>query len=249
MAAPPPHARRPRFVDLAAIARALEGDSSYSRLGSDIRKAIVAQSCLADLRQAAACLEALDIVLACPVMRTPVTNDAVEHSLLFTGILLYARATSTSLRKDGDRGSIQVASSLREDQRVAHEHLIEIRNQALAHVYLAKDVAGSVWHSSVLFLVEQPAGWLPGSGTNAVRVSKSVIEELRQLVPAAAAIILTRFHERLQRVTDVLNQKVPVEEFEANLFDPVERFGSEECVKEVLEGISRGGATFIRSTS
>ncbi|HTU13051.1 MAG TPA: hypothetical protein VMG08_19335 [Allosphingosinicella sp.] len=150
----------PQFTDLRKIAVALEGNADFNELRHTIESVWRAQSCNADIRQAADACEALQVLRRSPRQQPSLTRATTENALLVTGVLLYARATGTSGGK-GERGSIQLDhKNLSQEQRTDHAILLEIRNRALAHVYRESPIADNLWHEDLVFAVDlEELGW------------------------------------------------------------------------------------------
>jgi hypothetical protein len=233
----------PRFTDLRGIVRDIQDDPAYPGLANTIRRASTAQSCVSDLRQAETCCEALEALLLSPRKKGTMTRSTTENALLMTGVLLYARATSTS-GSMGERGSTDISSKLDAAQLIEHEALLEVRNRALAHVYSRTMIADGVWHDDTFFLVETDQGWKPAAGTKRFLFHRPTFDRLRRQLPIAGRLVKEVYHKRLNRLTDLLSEN-PVEWaiFEKNLFDPIQFFGSEQGVLNALAGMSDGEAS------
>lgn len=235
----------PRFTDLRGMAKDVEGESEYERFGIFVQKAAFVQSCLTDIVQAKSCCDALENLRKSKRKTGTIEKTSTENALLSSGVMLYARATSTG-GSVGERGSSQIKKSLNEDQRLDHEALIEIRNRAFAHVYTDQSISNEVWHEDKIFLVETNAGWKPASFKRTSQFHKLTFERLKRQLPIADSILITRFHSHINQLTKILTESpLPLSVFENNLFDPVKLFGSKEQVRKALDGMPVGRATGI----
>lgn len=235
----------PAFVDLSAVAAELELNGKGAQLRQMLDQAWRAQSCLGDLRQSLDCCRALRAV----VKRTPGGTPqalTIERSLLATALTLYARATSTS-GQQGERGSIRIEQSkVSKELWSDHEALIDVRNQAMAHVYSSRDVGSHNWHRDLFFAVEvSPGTWAPASASNQTGFHAPTLDRLERTIPAAHEIVLAKFHRRMSAVTRQVNSGGISEALlRKHQFDPVKAFGSEEGVRMVLQGRGLGTTAF-----
>ncbi len=236
----------PPFTDLTALI----GRLARSGKDGDLRKALLsvwrAQSCVGDLRQAIETHAILTKVTKRP--REPDSSEwiTIERALLSTAISLYARATGTSSRQ-GDRGAITLErGKLTADQWKDHQTLLDVRNQALAHVYSDRTLGDHEWHETLMFAVEDDDGsWKPAAFSRQTGYHRATAERLGRLLPVAHAIVTEAFQRRLTKVTNAINESsVPRDLFAQCQFDPIEKFGNEEAVRAVLAGRGKGTASF-----
>jgi hypothetical protein len=124
--------------------------------------------------------------------------------------------------------------------------ILDVRNQALAHVYTSQTVGGYQWHREMVFAVERPSGmWEAASASNQTSYHKGTVESLERMLPVAKGIVKEKFQRRLKAVTERINAaSVPRELLIECQFDPVQTFGSEEAVRQVLGGKQGGEASF-----
>lgn len=226
----------PPFTDLRTLAADLEGSEQYRRLRSAIEKAARTQSCLSDLAQAATCCDALEELLPSPRKKGTLNRSAIEASLLQTGVTLYERATSAA-GKRGERGSISIIDHLTDEQRSDHDALVNLRQRALAHVYIGEPINGEVWHRDVLFAVKVEDAWKPAAASHSLQFDRATFVRLKRQIPAANAILTTRYHTHTNALTAILNENpVAPAAFEKHQFDPVGLFGSARAVQAGLDG-------------
>jgi hypothetical protein len=236
----------PPFIDLSALAETLEKQIDNKLLRRKLEQAWRAQSCLGDLRQADDCRQ----ILRKMVNRSQAENTpdlmTIERSLLLMGVILYVRATATSGQR-GERGSIQLKeSALSPEQLADHRDLVEVRNQAFAHVYGSQPLASHVWHKDIFFAVEMKSGvWKPASATNQTSYHADTLDKLERMLPIANKLVLSQFHRRMKAVEDEVNSHGISNAMLMNhAFDPVAVFGSELGVLQVLASAQKGTGSF-----
>jgi hypothetical protein len=160
-------------------------------------------------------------------------------------VLLYGRATVTNTGRR-ERGAITIAAGLTLEQLADHEALLEVRNRAIAHVYLNETVGGEAWHHGLVFFIESGEGWRPAGASKSYQFHRETFERLKRQLPIAANLIRSRFRHRADAIATALNEGgVPIELIEANLFDPIECFGSAAAVARILEGMPAGETSFL----
>jgi hypothetical protein len=235
----------PRFTDLRAMGLEISNLPEYRRVGTAIDKAARAQSCVSDLAEAETCLEALDDILGSIRRSGTKTRLATEAALLRTAVTLYERATAAGTKK-GERGSIQIADRLSADQLQDHDALVELRHRSFAHVYPGAEIDGNVWHHEVLFMIEQGGPWKTAFSSRRIQFHGEIFRRLKRQVPVALALVEARFHERLEQISEILQENpLPLAVFERHVFNPVEKFGSKAAVESILDGQARGRASFL----
>lgn len=230
----------PAFTNLMAVAEELAGRGDV-RLRAIVTQAWRAQSCLGDLRQASDCADVLRDMLKRPFEQDTPAPLTIERSLLANAIMLYARATSTNGHK-GERGSVQLSEKkLTSGEWEDHNAILDVRNQAMAHVYGSRKLSKHVWHRSVFFAVEAGDGrWRPASASNQTSFHADTFTKLDRMLPVAIREVKTKFHERMEAVANVVNADVKAAGLLKHVFDPIPVFGSEEAVRVVLAGESQG---------
>jgi len=237
----------PDFTDLRAIALALERDGKFKELRHTIESVWRAQSCNADLRQAADACDALRALRSSPRQRNSFPRATTENALLVTGVMLYARATGTSGQK-GERGSIQLGEkNLTPEQWADHLALLEVRNRALAHVHRESLIADNLWHEDLVFAVDlADRGWKPAVGSHRISFHIPTFERLLRQIPIAEGLLLRAFHKRMDAMTQMMTKvSVPLDLFLRFRFDPVKKFGGIDAVEQILAGIPVGHATIM----
>lgn len=234
----------PLFTDLKALAeeRARHGNVSLRAMMTQAWKA---QSCLGDLRQAMDCAVVLRRHAKTATKKGSAETLVIEKALLTTAIMLYARATSTN-GQGGERGSIQLAEKhLTPEQWADHNVILDVRNQAMAHVYSGRRFSEHDWHKEKFFAVSFGNNhWKPASATNQTSFHAATFDRLERMLPVAHAALKAKFLERMGAVAKAVNTELKQEVLRKHAFDPVATFGSVEAVREVLAGSENTEASF-----
>lgn len=235
----------PPFADIEAIVAELGDRPEGARLKGTLDQANRAHSCVSDLREAATCVEALGEMLDSIRRRGRLTRVATEAALLRAAVTLYERSTAAGA-KHGERGSIQIRHKLGDQERRDHDLLVALRQRTYAHVYHQEDIEGTVWHDQVFFAIGLPDGqWRPATASHRVQFDRNAFEALKRQLPIAERLVTARFYRRLGELAEVLNSSsIDVSAFARHGFDPVVKFGSEDAVRSVLAGQTRGSASF-----
>lgn len=240
----------PAAVSLMGVQRELEETKAFSELEAKIRLAMKTQSCHSDMKEASDCLTALNAIRASARGWNSRNRDTTESALFRMAIMLYARATITNTRS-GERGPIQIDKRLTPEQLIDHEAILNVRNQAQAHVYPNQEVADQAWHRAEVFLIEFADGWLPSAASNRILVAPSMLVALNRQIPVALTILAERSRDRLGEVAaalvrgrgTALNQLMG-----RHSLDLVQLFGSEDEAKRVLDSARNGNADWVTTS-
>lgn len=234
----------PAFTNLTAVAEEIAGHGNV-KLRAVVTQAWRAQSCLGDLKQANDCMDVLRDMLKRPTEQDTPALLTVERSLMANAIMLYARATSTNGDK-GERGSIQLSEKkLTSEEWLDHNAILDVRNQAMAHVYPSRKLSDHDWHRSIFFAVDSGQGrWKPASATNQTSFHADTFSKLERILPVALRELKAKFHERMDAVSKVVNADVKAATLLKHVFDPVAAFGTEDAVRIVLAGAGQADTAF-----
>ncbi|WP_010336976.1 hypothetical protein [Sphingobium yanoikuyae] len=231
-----------RVADGARLVDGLRDHPDYQKILSAYRKASVAQSCLADLREAGHMVGALRELLKSSRKRGSVQRAATETALLAQAVQLYARATHTAASK-GDRGSIDIRPHLDPAQREDHHHLSHVRVYALAHVYPGKNIGGSAWHRGMCMLVETDHGWRVGFASNRTQIDAQTLQALERQIPVAGRVALAIFHKRTTALSSLLQASgAPLAAYEDALIDLAAIMGPDGA-RAAINGLIGGEAS------
>ena len=232
-----------RFTDLVSLAASLKKTGKHGSLHKIVESAWRAESCLGDLKQSNDCCAVLRLSLATKSEDVSPQQHTIDRALMTTAMLLYARATSTSSAKEGERGAIQLERGrLTKEQWADHEALLGVRNQGIAHVNRRHSVDERAWHKNVFFAIRYPNGaWRAASASNETSFHLPTLDRLERMLPVATAVIFSQFNKRMKAVSTALNTaNLPEKVFLDHVFDPVVAFGSVDAVNRLL-GASRQG--------
>lgn len=234
----------PSFTNLGALADDLARRGNV-KLRAMMTQAWKVQSCLGDLSQAMDCAEVLRELIKRPKQEDTPALMATERALMASAIMLYARATSTNGR-GGERGSVQLSENkLRAEEWADHNSILDVRNQAMAHVYSSRKLNDHNWHRDLFFAVHLGSRqWKPASASNQTSFHAATFARLDRMLPVARRELKEKFLERMEAVTRVINDDLGEGILERYIFDPVSVFGSEEGVRLVLAGVEPGEASF-----
>lgn len=233
----------PPFADLVGLATTLKKTGKQGNLQKILESAWRAESCLGDLKQSSDCCAALRLSLTTKSEDVSPQQHTIDRALMTTAMLLYARATSTSSAKEGERGAIQLERGrLTKEQWADHEALLGVRNKGIAHVNRTHSVDERVWHKDIFFAVRYPSGaWRPASTSNETSFHLPTLERLERMLPVATEIINSQFNRRMKAVsTGLAAANLPERAFLDHLFDPVAAFGSVAAVRRLLEASKQG---------
>ena len=233
----------PPFADLVSLAATLKKTGKHGNLQKILESAWRAESCLGDLKQSSDCCAALRLSLETRAEDVSPQQHTIDRALMTTAMLLYARATSTSSGKEGERGAIQLERGrLTKEQWADHDALLGVRNKGIAHVNRRHSVDERAWHKDIFFAVRRSNGaWQPASTSNETSFHLPTLERLERMLPVATDVIFSQFSRRMKAVSTALNAaKLPDKVFLDHQFDPVAAFGSVDAVRRLL-GASKQG--------
>ncbi len=225
---------------------------SLPDLTETIRVALNAQSCLIDLRQSAGALKALQEAIINDFLGNQIapskeSREAVETALLEGAISLYVRATHSG-SKNGSRGSIQIRRQLSTAEKEDHKTIIDVRNDAIAHVHQNKHISGMNRHRGAILLVECEGGWRPGAAASRVTFDRNLVGCLTRQLPVATRIMSGKVDKLMQEIAGLITRYGSHPDFQNAIKDsevslPV-FFGSEAKATKAAAGLNVGSTTF-----
>jgi hypothetical protein len=235
----------PAFIDVRLLYSNISGQPELAALGRTIRRALLFQSCRADLAQAETCIAALKQILSSSRKKGTIERAATESALLMQAALLYQRATDGNGRRN-ERGSVGVKSKLPAEMIQDHELIVNLRNRAIAHVYHDEQIGEQIWSEQAILLIEQEAGFQPCVTTRTSQFNAKIFESLVRLLPNASEIVRLRSVEYLNKLVESLNASgISLEFLMKNQIDPCQFFGTLERAMQVANSASRGEASFV----
>lgn len=220
------------ILDFALVHADLERTRTCGDVKRAIGRALRVHSCVVDLHEADQCRLAMQQKL--DAQAEAGRDDVTEAALLATAVQLYARATSTSLKNDGDRKSFRIEDALKRkpEQLSDHKLLLVLRSRVFAHVYENEEVAGQAWNRASVFFFLHEGLWRIGSATNRVKFDWEPLDRLGRQLPVAMEILMNRAEiaqERLARSIEQSKDDASLQQALASArVDPRDFFGSEE---------------------
>lgn len=246
----------PEAVNLTAIQEKLAESGRLPEVEKKVRAALIAQSCLSDIRQALECVAAIKRLRGGdhPTLGND-DLDTAEMALLSTAVSLYARATSTQAqRRPGakrERGPSQIADAMPAELLEDHLLLLDIRSQAIAHVYFDENLGGAKWHVAALLAIRCEDHWMPAGMSRRLIFDAPTFGRLDRVLPAANDILKRRVTAKIDEVAQALNKNDSPELqelFKGNMLDSAEFFGSEDIARRILTN-NEPGASGVYSMS
>jgi hypothetical protein len=235
----------PAFIDVRSLYSQISTHSELAALRRTIRRALLFQSCRADLAQAETCIAALKQILRSSRKRGTIERTATESALLMQAALLYQRATDGNGRRN-ERGSVGIKSKLPADMIQDHELIVNLRNRAVAHVYHGEQIGKQIWSEQAILLIEQKTGFLPCVTTRTSQFNTQIFESLARLLPEASKIVRLKSVAHLNKLVESLNTSgISLELLMNNQIDPRQFFGTLERARQVAESASLGDASFV----
>lgn len=228
-----------QIIDLSQVYEELKKTQAFGSIKRAIAKVKFLQSCVADLHDAEQCLVSLRSLLA--INPNGDEDQPAEAALLATAIQLYIRATVTSLKNDGDRGSSQIYDELKSQpgQLADHDVLKDLRNHAIAHVYEDKIIDGQAWNRAAVFLYSRDNMWWPSSATNRIKFDGASFKVIERQLPIAFQILSGRLNSALDKLRRCIEDSKEDPDLQqllgTNIVDLTDFFGSEDAAEAVIE--------------
>jgi len=242
-----------QIIDLSQVYEKLENAQAFGPIKRAIAKVKFLQSCVVDLHDAEQCLISLRSLLE--INANVGQDQPTEAALLATAIQLYIRATVTSLKKDGDRGSSQICAELKSQpgQLADHEALKALPNHAIAHVYEDEILDGQAWNRAAVFLYQHNNMWWPSSATNRIKFDGATYKVIERKLPVALQILLERLNSALDKLRRCIENSKEDPDLrkilEATMADLTDFFGSEDAAEAVIAASAAqpGGLISLKS--
>jgi hypothetical protein len=235
----------PAFVDVRLLYAEISSQPELTSLGRIIRRALLYQSCRADLAQAETCIAALKQLLQSPRKKGTIERAATESALLMQAALFYQRATAGNGQRN-ERGSVGIEPKLSAELITDHKLIVNLRNRAIAHVYHDETIGGQIWSEQSILLIEQDSGFRPCVTTRSSQFNVEIYEALARLLPVATEILRTKASWHLDKLVEELNGNgISYELLMKHKIDPSQFFGTLERARRVVDSASRGEASFV----
>lgn len=213
----------------------------FTHLPHRLRNVGLVAGCCADLRLAAASIEALVELRASPRNKDRPSRAATEFALLATAIHLYARATEIQA-EGAERGASKISANLTPQQRIDHDELIAARHHGLTHItYNETVLGGEVWNEARPIIVEEHQRWRVGFPTRMVQFRPATFEAITRQLPVALNVLEARFQRRLNAFLQALEQAPGWSRIvAAHGVDPADVFGSQAATTAATEPLETG---------
>jgi hypothetical protein len=235
----------PITVDVRSLYGEISSNPALSGLQRTIKRAMLYQSCLADLRQADSSLHALKKLSNSPRNEGSIDKVTTQAALLMQAVILYVRATGGNNGR-GERGSVIITSKLTPELLKEHNLILLLRNRALAHVYHGEIIGDHIWSDQAIFLVEEGDAFRPSVTTRASQVNTKTAQILAGLLPIAIEIIDAKSSETLDGIVTSLNKHgVAYDLLLRHQIDLITFFGSEARARVFAASSKNGEASLI----
>lgn len=228
----------PICIDLTAFGKLME--TRDDKIASLLRRTKLTQACHADIKGAHSSLIAFNHWMHSDV--SAFTNEhslTIQSALLTKAIVLYARATHGSADKGG-RGSVQIKNRLPDDLKVEHDLIIDLRNRAIVHSHLGKEIGERVWEEQQLLLVQIGEGYKPMYTTRTTQIDYKAIVSLYKLLNFALDFYHQRFVEQSNQIVTRMHEAGFTEaELLEHAIDPTPYFSDAATFKGALANMPR----------
>lgn len=206
-----------------------------NRIAGLLKRINLVQACHADVKSAFSSIVALDQWLQSDTsVFTDEQSLTIQSALLTKAVILYARATHGSA-ENGGRGSSQLKSKLPDNLKVEHDIIIDLRNRAIVHSHLGKQIGDRIWEEQQLLLVENGDGYKPMHTTRTTQIDYKAVVYLQNLLSFA----LDHYHRLFINLSSLMVERMhsagfTEEEMLAHSIDPTPYFSNEATFKQAL---------------
>jgi hypothetical protein len=238
------HQTTDKIIDVSRLNDDLRRSGEHRKLHKIFERVALAQSCLAELQQAAQCIEELRSLANSGANITP-SLSIIQHSLLTSALILYVRAAHASA-EEGSRGSINVRKLLPAELRPVHVKAVDVRNKAVAHVYYGKSL--NDWHQQYAFLkpvAGTAGGWQLATATRYHVFNRELTDQLALLIPEAITVVGNEYDKAWKASAAEFNlAKINLLDY---LISPQDFFGCDAETVDSLVGSADKGSAVIYS--
>lgn len=236
--------KNPKFIDMRSLSSECAKSVALRRINGPYQKALAVQSCLSDIRQAKECLNNLRKMKASPRKEGTLEKFTTEGALLAHAIGLYARGVGGS-KSEGERGASQVGGVLPAELKDDHQHIMNLRNKALAHVYHGEDFNGAVWSEQIMLMIETENGFRPMVTTRTTQTHPEAMARLDRLIPVAEEILLKRWRKHIDKMTSLIQALISGEQFYSHEIAPAKYFNGPQILQAIIDARESGEATLF----
>jgi hypothetical protein len=188
--------------NLTALADRLFEEKRLLPLAGKIRRARDVCSLVVDLMMAAESLDALETLLANPTEVYDFNALTAQSALLNYALVLYARATKTD---SDERGGFDLRSRFNDQEKLTHQELSDLRDQAIAHFGSGGSYTG-VWQAELVVLQSTGNGEKVGVVTRRQTTDFKLAARARKQIGVAYDLLCALRTEKLNEVTIALTE-------------------------------------------
>lgn len=229
-------------IDLKAAVDALSKD--YAIIARLIQQTSDAHSIYTDLATARDMMRTLPGIINTAKRETESPNWASDCALalLNTAIILYVRATKSSSRH---RRSFDLRSKLSSEQKVIHDKLCSLRDDAIAHFGPGNLPGGLTWQIEGIFIpLDRPDDLRIMTGSRRIFQQQELQDELTLQLDQTLVLAKSEVDIRNNRLVDALNSNIGDKQLfailRAHRVNLREFFDGENTRDQALGGLRRG---------
>lgn len=190
-----------RIFDLGKFANELKRRSQHKPLIQAIWDALDTHSAQGDLHSASDATTALRNLHSRDL--PDLESHAIALALLSNAIILYSRATAT---KQTARKTFDIRARFDSEQKVVHQELYDLRNDAIAHFGTGKSYSGPSWIRETALFCVGPEGSRVGISTRRFTFDAGVVDRISAQIDAARKILEDLRKEKSVACATVLNR-------------------------------------------
>ena len=236
------------------VAYAVSNECRSKRLKNSILQAKDTASIRSDLAVA------FDFVTTAEHIFENAQNSEVEEasencslSLLYSSIILYARATKTS---SNSRRTFDFISQLDGNEIVIHGEICKLRDDAVAHFGPGEIQQGLCWHKEGVFLANNGDGLVVMTASSRLVLSRQLLAKLKMQINRLLILSDRMAQSKNLALVNLINKMTEEDPEIVNAMskfwiDPVDFFGTQNAVNVALSGhrvgARRGSATISQS--
>ncbi len=142
-------------------------------------------------------IDALDALLRSPKAPDDFHRAITESALLNNAVVLYARATKTTSE---ERAGYDLRHRFTEDEKIAHQELVDLRDSAIAHFGSGKSYAG-LWQVDLVLLHVKPEAAKPAVATRRQTIDLKLAARARKQIEATLEMLRTESLNKLAELS------------------------------------------------
>lgn len=192
-----------RVYDLGRFANALKHRKEHKPLVDAIWSALDVNSAQTDLRSAVDAITALKSLNSHKLPEYE--SHAIALALLSNAIVLYSRATLTQQKA---RKTFDIRNRLTDKQKIIHQELYDLRNDAIAHFGTGKSYSGPNWVRETALVYVGETGCKVGISSRRFTYDATVVSRIGNQIQVAYDLIEALRIEKATRCGEMFNQAV-----------------------------------------